>query len=242
MTSAFDLALYVALPYVSVGVAVVATIERYRRHAYSCTSQSTQFLENRLHFWAMVPFHAGILVLLVGHLVAFLVPQGVIAWNSAPVRLYVLEAMALAAGLLALGGFGAVIVRRVVEPSIRLYTRWIDWVVYALLFIQIATGVVIAVRYTWGSSWFAAVASPYLWSLVTLQPETGPLVAMPLVVRAHVAGTWLLLAIFPFSKLVHILMVPNAYLWRAPQVVRWYGLAAAPGGRHDDRFADGHQG
>jgi nitrate reductase gamma subunit len=46
-----------------------------------------------------------------------------------------------------------------------------------------------------------------------------------------VAGTWLLLALFPFSKLVHVLVVPNPYLWRAPQVVRWYGRPAASG-RH----------
>ena len=96
------------LPYVAVVVAAWS-----RRSSgiagtrISCTSQSTQFLENRLHFWALVPFHAGILVVLVGHVVAFLVPQGVLAWNAAPARLYVLEAMALAAGLLALAGFAA---------------------------------------------------------------------------------------------------------------------------------------
>jgi nitrate reductase gamma subunit len=231
MTAGIDLALYVLLPYVAIVVAAVATLERYRRHAYSCTSQSTQFFENRLHFWALVPFHAGVLVVIAGHVIAFLLPRTLLAWNAAPMRLYVLEAMALAAGLLTLAGFGAVIVRRVVEPSVRLYTHWIDWLVYVLLFAQFATGVVIAVRYTWGSSWYAAVGAPYIWSLLTLQPDTAPLAALPIVVRAHVAGTWLLLAVFPFSKLVHVLVVPNAYLWRPPQVVRWYRRPAVSG-RH----------
>ncbi|MFQ6610595.1 MAG: respiratory nitrate reductase subunit gamma [Fidelibacterota bacterium] len=26
---------------------------------------------------------------------------------------------------------------------------------------------------------------------------------------------------FPFSRLVHVLVVPNPYLWRRPQLVRW---------------------
>jgi nitrate reductase gamma subunit len=54
---------------------------------------------------------------------------------------------------------------------------------------------------------------------------------MPLLVRAHIVGAWLLLAVFPFSRLVHILVVPNPYLWRAPQVVRWYDRPAEASGR-----------
>ena len=29
--------------------------------------------------------------------------------------------------------------------------------------------------------------------------------------------------VFPFTRLVHILVIPNMYLWRRTQVVRWYG-------------------
>jgi len=33
-----------------------------------------------------------------------------------------------------------------------------------------------------------------------------------------------LIGFFPFTRLVHILVVPNPYLWRRTQVVRWYGI------------------
>ena len=36
------------------------------------------------------------------------------------------------------------------------------------------------------------------------------------------AGMFLLIAFFPFTRLVHVLVVPNMYLWRRTQVVRWY--------------------
>lgn len=226
MTPAFDLLLFLVLPYAAALVCTVATIERYRRHRFSCTSQSSQFLENRLHFWALVPFHAGILIVALGHLVAFLLPRGLLAWNAVPLRWYVLETATLAAGLLALVGFAAVIVRRASITAVRLGTSRLDWIVYALLLAQIGTGVSLAVRYPWGSSWFAAAASPYLWSLARLQPDATLVAAMPLLVRVHIVGAWLLLAVFPFSRLVHILLVPNPYLWRAPQVVRWYSRPA----------------
>jgi nitrate reductase gamma subunit len=231
MRPAFDLLLFVVLPYAAIVVCVVATVERYRRHGFSWTSRSSQFLENRLHFWALVPFHIGILVVAVGHLVAFLVPRGVLAWNAVPLRWYILETATLAAGLLALVGLGTAIVRRVSIAAVRLGTTRFDWVVYALLLAQIGTGVALAVLYPVGSSWFAAAAAPYLWSLVGLQPDVTLAAAMPLLVRAHIVGAWLLLAVFPFSRLVHVLVVPVPYLWRAPQVVRWYGRPAVASGR-----------
>jgi nitrate reductase gamma subunit len=116
-------------------------------------------------------------------------------------------------------------------PAVRLGTGWLDWVVYVLLLAQIATGVALAVRYPAGSSWFAAAASPDLWSLARLQPDVTLAAAMPLLVRAHIVGAWLLVAVFPFSRLVHVLAVPIPYLWRRPQVVRWYERPAVAAGR-----------
>ncbi len=231
MTPALDLLLFVVLPYAAILLCVVVTAERYRRHRFSWTSQSTQFLENRVHFWALVPFHLGILVVALGHVVPFLVPRGVLAWNAVPMRWYVLETVTLAAGLLALTGFGVATLRRLTVSAVRDLTSAVDWILYALLLGQLALGVLLAVRYPWGSSWFAAAAVPYLWSLLRLQPDVSLLTAMPLLVRAHVVGAWLLLALFPFTRLVHLLVVPNPYLWRRPQVVRWSSRPAVASGR-----------
>lgn len=227
-----DVLLFIVLPYAAVLLAIVGTLERYRRHAYSCTSHSTQFLENRLHFWALVPFHAGILLVLAGHLVGFLIPGSVLAWNADPVRLILLEGVALAAGLLALIGLTLAGIRRLRTSPIRLSTGVLDWIVYSLLLAQIAFGVLLSMQYTWGSSWYAAAATPYLRSLVRLQPDASLVAPMPVLVQLHIVGAWLLLALFPFSRLVHVLVVPNPYLWRAPQVVRWHTRAPVSEARH----------
>ena len=219
-----DVLLFAALPYVAIALFIAGTLERIVKHPDSLTSRSSQFLENRLHFWAMVPFHYGILVVLAGHLVAFATPRSILGWNASTIRLYTLEATGLAFGLLAAMGLAAALVRRASVAKVRVTTTALDWVVLGALLMQIVSGLVVAIGYSWGSSWFAAVASPYLWSILRLRPDVAAVAALPVAVKAHIVGAFLLVGVFPFSRLVHVLNVPTPYLWRRPQVVRWYRL------------------
>jgi len=221
MTHYFDQLLFAAVPYAVMVVFLLGTIQRYRAQSFSYSSLSSQFLENQQHFWAMVPFHYGILTVLAGHVVAFLIPRQVLLWNSKPLRLYILEASALAFGILTLISLGAIVLRRLTTPKVKVVTTTADWLLYVLLLIQVISGVYIAIFRPWGSSWFAASATPYLWSLIKLNPEIGYLVAMPLSVKLHIVNAFVVIGFFPFTRLVHILVVPNPYLWRRPQVVRW---------------------
>lgn len=210
------------LPYVAMFVFLLVTIQRYRAQAFTYSSLSSQFLENQQHFWGLVPFHYGVLTVLTGHVVAFLLPRQLLWFNSRPARLYVLEVAALTFGLLTLVGLVGIIARRMSSPKVRVVTTWGDWVVYVLLLVQVMGGVLTAVVYGWGSSWFAAAMTPYLWSLIKLNPQIGYVVALPWLIKLHIVVAYLLIGFFPFTRLVHILVVPNPYFWRRTQVVRWY--------------------
>ena len=218
----FDQILLVVLPYVSLFTFLLMTIHRYRAQSFSYSSLSSQFLENKQHFWAVVPFHYGILAVTAGHLIAFLIPRQILLWNSHPLRLFVLEISALACGLLTLVGLVGIVIRRMSSPRIRKVTTVTDWVLFGMLMFQVASGVGIALLHPWGSSWFASNLSPYLWSIFTLTPEISYVVAMPHLVKAHIVMAFLIIGFFPFTRLVHLLVIPNPYLWRKPQVVRWY--------------------
>ncbi len=218
-----DALLFMVLPYLALFTFFLLTIHRYRTHRFSYSSLSSQFLENQEHFWALVPFHYGILVVLTGHFVAFLIPRQILLWNSHPLRLYVLEVTGLVFGLLTLVGLVAAILRRLSFAKVREATSPMDWALFALLLVQIGSGVYIAVFHGWGSSWFAASAAPYLWSLVKLHPDIRYVTALPHVIQLHLVNAWVLIGLVPFTRLVHVLVVPNPYLWRKPQVVRWYG-------------------
>jgi nitrate reductase gamma subunit len=216
-----DIFLFAVLPYVALVSIVVVSYLRYTMQRFSYSSLSSQFLENRSHFWALTPFHYGIIVVLLGHLVAFLIPRSILIWNAQPMRLFILEAATLIFALLALVGIVGAIVRRNSNPKIAIVTTQTDWVLIVLLLIQIITGIVTAVFMKWGLSWFASSASPYLWSLVTLSPELSYISSMPFFVKLHIVGAFVIIGFFPFTRLVHILVTPLHYFNRQTQVVRW---------------------
>ncbi len=225
-----DQMLFVVLPYLALLIFFLGSILRYRKAPFTYSSLSSQFLENRQHFWGLVPFHYGILLVLTGHVVAFLIPRQILWWNSHPLRLYVLEVTALAGGLLALVGLVTAINRRFKVSRARVVTSRIDWIVLGLLLVQVASGVYVAIFHPWGSSWFAAFLAPYLWSLVRFAPDAVAVAALPVGVKLHIALGYALIGLTPFTRLVHILVAPTPYLWRKPQVVRWYrrpGIAPA---------------
>ena len=140
MSNFLDQFLFVALPYVCLFTFFLMTIYRYRMQSFSYSSLSSQFIENKHHFWAVVPFHYGILVITAGHLVEFLIPRTILAWNSHPLRLYVLEISALIFGMLTLIGLIGVVVRRFSNTKIRRVTTITDWVLFAMLLVQTISG------------------------------------------------------------------------------------------------------
>lgn len=222
MGNHLDILMFAVLPYASFLMLLLVSIQRYRAQSFTFSSLSSQFLENKRHFWALVPFHYGILVVFVGHLLAFLTPRGILLWNSAPLRLYILEVSGLACALLTLIGLIAMVARRLTNAKLRVVSTATDGVLFALLFFQILSGIALAIFHPWGSSWFAASLTPYLWSLFKVSPDISFVVGLPLLAKLHIINAFLVVGLFPFTRLVHILVIPNPYLWRKPQVVRWY--------------------
>lgn len=213
--------LFVILPYLALSVFFIGTIYRYRKVKFQISSLSSEFLEGKKLFWGSVPFHWGMLFLFFGHLIAFLIPRSVLLWNSHPVRLLVLEIAAFAFGLSMLAGLANLIYRRWTNDRIRVVTTWMDHVVEVLLIAQVILGLWVAIEYRWGSSWFASSLTPYLRSIFLLDPRMDAVVAMPIIVQLHIVGAYLIVLMFPFSRLMHALVAPLDYLWRPYQRVMW---------------------
>ena len=138
-----------------------------------------------------------------------------------PVRLYILEGTGLALGLLVLVGIVLLLLRRGINPRIRAVTTRMDLVLLLLLLLSVGTGVGTAIFYRWGSGWYVQTAAPYLRSLVTFSLEVEYMASLPLLVKIHAVNAFVILAVFPFTRLVHMLSVPLAYLWRPYQIVIW---------------------
>ena len=217
----FNILFFLILPYITIFMAISVTVYRSIYRPFTISSLSSQLLERRKLYWGSISFHWGIVIILTGHLLALLAPRGLLLWNSVPVRLYLLEFSGLALGLWALGGLLVLSWRRLSEKRMLAVTTPMDFVVLFLLLVSMVTGIITATSYRFGSYWFTGIFTPYLWSILTLQPQPGLVATLPWVIKLHVINFFLLLAVFPFSRLVHIITYPLGYLIRPWQIVIW---------------------
>ena len=213
--------MFAAFPYICVAIFLIGSIYRYMNKGFQVSSLSSEFLERKKLFWGSQPFHYGLLVLFFGHLIAFLFPRTVLAWNGEPVRLLILEFSSFAFGLTALSGLVLLILRRLGNKRILIVSNKMDMLVYTVLITQIVTGLGVAFFVRWGSSWFAAVLTPYLRSIFALNPDIAAVSAMPWLVQLHIISAFFIIAIIPFTRFMHFLVAPVDYLWRGYQLVIW---------------------
>ena len=212
--------LFAAFPYLAVVVAILGGVHRYRHDRFSYSTLSSQLLENRTLFWGSVPWHYGIVVVLLAHLLGFLMPGMWARITSAPTALYTIEIVGFAFGLAALVGLCVLFVRRLTQQRILAVTSPVDWLLLAVLLVQVALGVWVSLVYRWGADWYVDTAVPWLVSLVSLNPQTQYVSSLPLPVKLHMLNGFLVIALFPFSRLVHIWSAPVGYVARPYQLVR----------------------
>lgn len=214
--------LFVVLPYACIAIFLVGSIYRYVNKGFTVSSISSQFLEGKKLFWGSQPFHWGLFVLFFGHLIAFLFPRAVIAWNGQPVRLLILEIAAFSFGLCALLGVILLVNRRLTSRRVQIVTSKMDVVVYLILLTQIISGLLVAYHNRWGSSWFAAFLTPYLRSIFVFNPQIDAVASVnSLSLKIHIISAFSLIGIIPFTRFIHFLVYPVDYLWRSYQQVIW---------------------
>lgn len=217
----FDTVLFVAWPYIAITLAIVVGIYRYRSDRFSFSSYSSQFLESRRLFWGSVLWHYGIVIILGVHVFAFLFPAVWGALTADRTRLYIIEVAGLAMALLTIIGMALLLFRRVSIQRVRAVTTRADWLLILALLVQVILGFWVAFFYRWGSDWFLHTAQPWLISLLVLQPNIEYVSALPAVVQWHMLWGFVIIALFPFTRLVHAVTYPITYLWRPLQVVIW---------------------
>ncbi|HJP41457.1 MAG TPA: respiratory nitrate reductase subunit gamma [Dehalococcoidia bacterium] len=216
-----DTVLFIVFPYTAVVLAVVVGVYRYFDDRFSYSSFSSQFLENRALFWGSVPWHFGIIIILLAHIVALLLPD---VWGrviAEPARLYTLEVIGLALAVSAFLGLVLLFIRRLLNPRVFTVTSMMDWVLLAVLIGEVALGFYVALFYRWGSDWYLHTSVSWLQSLAMFDPDSQFVTSLPWVVKLHILGGFVIIALSPFTRLVHVMTFPFTYLWRPYQVVIW---------------------
>ncbi len=228
---AVHLLLWVALPYAAIAIFLAGHVWRYRTDQYGWTSRSTQILESRWLKWGSPLFHFGALAAIGGHVLGMLVPE---SWTSAVgVSEDGYHLLSATAGTLAGVACGAGLVilmwRRVASPRVRVTTTRTDMLVYALLALVIGLGLTETIgKNVFGGGYdYRSTVAVWFRSVVFLHPEPDAMVGAPILYQLHAVAAWLILLVWPFSRLVHAWSIPLQYVGR-PYILYRRRWAAAP--------------
>jgi nitrate reductase gamma subunit len=221
-TSVWDMFLWVVLPYIVLTIFVVGHIYKYLRDGIYWTSKSSELLEKKILRWGSMLFHYGILLVLAGHFIGLIIPK---SWHEAfGLNEHVYHAIAvgagLPAGLIALVGLLILIYRRGYVKRVLATTTPSDWVVLIVLLCVVTFGLASTLSNISGAFDYRESIAPWLRGILTFRPHPELMADVPLLFKLHILFVMLLIAIWPFTRLVHVLSLPIVFIWRSPVPMR----------------------
>ncbi|MGW3290586.1 respiratory nitrate reductase subunit gamma [Streptomyces sp. NPDC001002] len=213
--------LWGALPYLAFALLVAGLFWRHRYDKFGWTTRSSQVYESRLLNIASPAFHYGILFVLAGHLVGLFVPE---SWtHAAGISEHVYHLLSLyggtAAGVLTVTGILLLLYRRRTNAPVFRATTVNDKLMYVVLLAAIAMGMIAKLTHASGDGYnYRQSIAPWARSLFTLQPKTELMAGVPVLYQIHAVIGMTLIALVPYTRLVHMFSAPVQYLFR-PYVV-----------------------
>ncbi|WTB92788.1 respiratory nitrate reductase subunit gamma [Streptomyces cellulosae] len=229
--SSWDLWWWVILPYLALATFVIGHIWRWRYDQFGWTSRSTQLQERRLLKWGGPLFHYGTFAAIAGHVLGILVPESFTRWLGIPEDVY-RRFSAIGGTVAALAVILGVVIlafRRTAVPRVRATTSPVDWLALSLLAVVIVLGIIPTMGVNLLGAGHDYRQSVALWfrGLFAGDPDVDAISNAPFIYQTHATAAWAILAVWPFTRLVHAWSVPLWYLWR-PFVVYRSRTAARP--------------
>lgn len=223
--------LWVVMPYVAATVFIVGHVWRWRTDQFGWTTRTSQLMEGRVLRLASPLFHLGVFMAIGGHVLGLLIPA---SWTAAiGISEGVYHAVSVTAGTIAgtmvVAGLVLLLARRFVNPRIRLATTAMDKALFAVMTLTIALGMAetVGVNLLRGGYNYRDTVSVWFRDIYLLHPDGQLMVHAPLVYQLHVLLALVFIAMWPFTRLVHVWSAPVAYLWR-PYIVYRRRPAATP--------------
>lgn len=221
-------------PYIAIFIAFFGIFHRFRSHEFSYSSQSSQFLNRGYALpQALNFFHYGLLVVLLVHFLlivfAILIP-GVLKdfYANQTFIVEVFETLLWAFTIGIIFGLVFFLVRRLFDTRARQVTTKLDWIILLIIFLEVNLGFLVATVKFPGSSWYSTSIVPWFVSIVQLSPEYTEVATLAPLVKVHIITGFLIFALLPYTRLVHLMSFPYGYLWRRYQVAVWYSKKTNP--------------
>ncbi|OKK01322.1 respiratory nitrate reductase subunit gamma [Amycolatopsis sp. CB00013] len=213
---------WIVVPYACLAVFVLGHVWRWRHDQFGWTTHTSQLLESRILRLGSPLFHLGAFGVIAGHAMGLLVPASVTAKIGISEHFYHATAVwgGTVTGVMLVAGLALLIARRFVNGRVRRVTTTMDKVLYVALAAMVVLGMTATVGTNLLGEGYDYRETIAVWfrGIFWFSPEPHLMTGAPLVYQLHAIGGCLFLALWPFTRLVHVWSAPLAYLWR-PYVV-----------------------
>jgi len=214
-----DYFLWLVFPYISLTVFVLGHIYRYNHDPFGWSAKSSEFLsKDRFLKWGSLFFHWGIVFVFFGHVAGILIPKSFFDFLGITDDLYHFGAVWFGgvAGVATVIGGGLLFIRRVTNKRITRNGGKADLLTLILLGIVVLAGFTNTVGYTatGGTFDYRETLGPWFRGLLIFRPRPELMAGAPLGFQLHVFAAFLLFAVWPFTRLVHVFSLPLEYLKR----------------------------
>ena len=214
--------LFTYFPHIALAVFFFGLATRLILFNKTVQAESTQILADKKVKLGSNLFHVGIILVFFGHLTLF-IPEWLyhMVMTTETKRVIALS-MGSFFGAMAVIGMIILIVRRFNDPRIKTNSSFQDYFIIILLLVEAIVGLTAVAETATAPIEKYATLSQWAQAVVTFQPDAGMILANhPIQFKIHIVTGLLIFMIFPYSKLMHIVVYPFVYVFRSGyQLVR----------------------
>ncbi|MRF37862.1 respiratory nitrate reductase subunit gamma [Staphylococcus sp. KY49P] len=220
----FNQFLWVIMPYLCIAIFFLGHLARFKFDKFSWTAKSSEFIEKKQLKWGSLMFHLGIIPVAMGHIVGLLIPASWLTTVGVSDHLYHIGAVYIGSifGIITLIGMLLLTARRVTKKNIRRLSSASDIIVNFLLLAIVFMGcyATLVTNATTPSFDYRETISVWFRQLFIFSPDADLMLQVPLAFKTHILLGFIIMAFWPFTRLVHVWSVPLTYASRSYIIYR----------------------
>lgn len=220
----FNQFLWVIVPYLCVAIFLIGHIARFKFDKFSWTAKSSEFIEKKQLKWGSLMFHLGIIPVAMGHFVGLVIPASWLLAVGVNDHLYHIGAVYIGSifGIITMIGMLLLTARRVTKKNIRKLSSASDIIVNFLLLFIVFMGcyATLVTNATIPTFDYRETISIWFRQLFIFSPDATLMTHVPLAFKMHILLAFVIMAFWPFTRLVHVWSVPLTYASRSYIIYR----------------------
>ncbi len=207
--------LFTYCPHIALAVFWFGLITRFIVANKSIQANSTQLLAKKGVNKGSKLFHYGIIFVFFGHLTLFLPEEVYHRVMTTETKRLIALTLGTVFGIMAFIGMLMLLRRRITNERVRFASSFHDYFILLLLIIEAGLGLSSVVTTATAPVEEYAALGKWAQKVITFQPDAGALIAgHSLVYKLHITLGLIIFMLFPYTKLMHMIVLPVSYFFR----------------------------